>query len=90
VTTIIGPPDEETAKHMGMKDYKLPEKSSKLIKNKSALYKLTLMQPDGEQLNTISKMVEDGDIKPILDLIYSFEDGIDAYLYLAAGRAKGK
>jgi NADPH:quinone reductase-like Zn-dependent oxidoreductase len=35
-------------------------------------------------------MVEDGDIKPIVDLIYSFEDGIDAYLYLATGRAKGK
>jgi hypothetical protein len=24
-------------------------------------------------------MVEDGDIKPIVDLIYSFENGIDAY-----------
>jgi hypothetical protein len=24
------------------------------------------------------KMVEDGDIKPIVDLIYSFDDGIDA------------
>jgi NADPH:quinone reductase-like Zn-dependent oxidoreductase len=39
------------------------------------------MQPDAKQLKTISKMVEDGDIKPIVDLIYSFEDGIDAYLY---------
>jgi NADPH:quinone reductase-like Zn-dependent oxidoreductase len=36
------------------------------------------MQPDAKQLKTISKMVEDGDIKPIVDLIYSFEDGIDA------------
>lgn len=90
VTTIVGPPDEETAKQMGMKDYKLPEKLSTLIDKKSAVYKLTWMQPDAKQLNTISRMVEDGDIKPILDLIYSFEDGIDAYLYLATGRAKGK
>jgi NADPH:quinone reductase-like Zn-dependent oxidoreductase len=35
-------------------------------------------------------MVEDGDIKPIVDLIYSFDDGIDAYEYLATGRAQGK
>jgi hypothetical protein len=47
------------------------------------------MQPDAKQLKTISKMVEDGDIKPIVDLIYSFEDGIDAYIS-ATGRAKGK
>jgi hypothetical protein len=33
VTTIAGPPDEETAKHMGMNDYKLSEKL-KLIERK--------------------------------------------------------
>jgi NADPH:quinone reductase-like Zn-dependent oxidoreductase len=90
VTTISGPPDAETAKHMGIKDYKLPEKLSKLIEKKSAIYKLTWMHPDAEQLNSISRMVENGDIKPIVDLIYSFENGIDAYLYLATERAKGK
>ena len=90
VTTIAGPPDPQIAKQMGMKDYKLPEKLSKLIEKKSAVYKLTWMQPDAEQLNTISRMVEDGDIKPIVDLIYSFENAIDAYLYLATERAKGK
>jgi NADPH:quinone reductase-like Zn-dependent oxidoreductase len=46
------------------------------------------MQPDAEQLNTISRMVEDGDIKPIIDLIYSIEDAVD--IYLAKDRAKGK
>jgi NADPH:quinone reductase-like Zn-dependent oxidoreductase len=35
-------------------------------------------------------MVEDGDIKPIIDLIYSIEDAVDAYIYLAKDRAKGK
>jgi hypothetical protein len=59
VTTIVGPPDEETAKQMGMKDYKLTEKLATLIE-KSAVYKLTWMQPDAKQLNTISRMVEDG------------------------------
>ena len=35
VTTIAGPPDEETVKQIGMTDYKLPEKLSKLIEEKS-------------------------------------------------------
>jgi len=90
VTSIVGPPDEETAKQMGMTDYKLPEKLAKLIKQKSAQYKLTWMQPNAEQLKEIATMVEDRAIKPIVDLIYSLEDGIDAYEYLASGKAKGK
>jgi NADPH:quinone reductase-like Zn-dependent oxidoreductase len=90
VTTIVGPPDKETAKQMGMTDYKLPAKLSKLIEKKSATYKLTWMQPNAKQLNDIKAMVEVGAIKPIVDLIYSFKDGIDAYEYLATGRAKGK
>jgi NADPH:quinone reductase-like Zn-dependent oxidoreductase len=90
VTTIVGPPDKETAKQMGMTDYKLPEKLSKLMEEKSAVYKYTWMQPNAKQLNDIKRMVEDGTIKPIVDLIYSFEDGINAFEYLATGRAKGK
>ena len=90
VTTIVGPPDEETAKQMGMTDYKLPENLSKLIEKKSAIYKLTWMQHNADQLKEIATMVEDRKIKPIMDLIYSLEDGIDAYEYLATGKAKGK
>tara|TARA_R110002072_G_scaffold117168_1_gene248022 strand:- start:185 stop:1222 length:1038 start_codon:yes stop_codon:yes gene_type:complete len=90
VTSIVGPPDEETAKHMGMTDYKLPEELSKLISKKSANYKLTWMQPNGEQLNAISKLIENGTIKPVIDKVYSFENSIEACEYLATGRAKGK
>ncbi|SEL73155.1 NADPH:quinone reductase [Maribacter orientalis] len=90
VTTIVGPPDQDTAKQMGMTDYELPEQLSKLIEKKSATYKLTWMQPNAKQLKLISKMVEDREIKPVVDLIYAFEDGVDAYEYLATGRAQGK
>ena len=90
VTTLVGPPDEKTAKEMGITDYKLPEQLAKLIKDKTAVYKLTWMHPSGEQLDAICAMVEEGAIKPIVDLIYAFEDGVDAYEYLATGKAKGK
>ncbi|AFU69401.1 alcohol dehydrogenase and quinone reductase-like medium chain degydrogenase/reductase, MDR superfamily [Psychroflexus torquis ATCC 700755] len=90
VTTIVGPPDEETAKQMGMTNYTLPEKLSKLIDEKSADYELTWMQPNAKQLKEIATMVEDRAIKPIVDFIYSLENGIDAYEYLASGKAEGK
>jgi NADPH:quinone reductase-like Zn-dependent oxidoreductase len=90
VTSIAGPPSEETAKQMGIEGYQLPEKLSKRIQAKSAGYKFTWMQPDAEQLNEITALVEDGQIKPIVDLIYNFEDSVEAYENLATGRAKGK
>jgi len=90
VTSIASIPDEETAAMMGMEDYKLPENFSNAIDEKSANYKLTWMQPNGQQLDAISAMAKEGEIKPVIDKIYSFEDGIEAYLYLATGRAKGK
>jgi len=90
VTSIVGPLDEETAKYMGMSDYKMPEELSTLISEKSANYKLTWMQPNGEQLKAIATMVENGAIKPVVDKVYAFANSIEAYTYLATGRAKGK
>jgi len=90
VTSVVGPPDLDTAKQMGMKEYQLPEQLAELIKEKSATYKFTWMQPNGEQLQIITNLVEDDHIKPIVDLIYSFDDAIDAFEYLATGRAQGK
>ncbi|SDB25270.1 hypothetical protein SAMN03097699_0314 [Flavobacteriaceae bacterium MAR_2010_188] len=90
VSTLVGPPDEETAKQMGMKGYKLPERLEKLIKEKSAVYKLTWMNPNGKQLEAIKSMVENGDIKPEVDNVYPLEKAIEAYEYIATGHAKGK
>ncbi len=90
VTSIAGVPDEETAAMMGMDGYKLPENLTKAIDKMSANYKFTWMQPNAEQLDAISAMVKEGKIKPVIDKVYSFEEGIEAYQYLATGRAKGK
>ncbi|MUP47432.1 NADP-dependent oxidoreductase [Gramella sp. BOM4] len=90
VASIAGPPDVETAKQMGMDDYELPEKLKELIDKKSAAYKFTWMQPNAAQLNEIRKMVEDRSIRPVVDLIYPFEDAVKAFEYLAKGHAQGK
>jgi len=39
------------------------------------------MQPNTKQLNDIKTMVKNGFIRPIVDLIYPIQDGIDAYEY---------
>ena len=90
VTTIVGPPDAESAKQMGIENYEMPEKLTKLIKEKSATYKHTWMQPNAKQLNEIKEMVEERTIRPSIDLVYSFEDAVKAFEYLATGRAQGK
>jgi NADPH:quinone reductase-like Zn-dependent oxidoreductase len=90
VTSISSILDEETAGIMGIEGYQMPEDFSKLITEKSATYKFTWIQPNSEQLDEISGMVKEGKIKPIIDKVYAFGDGIEAYSYLATGRAKGK
>jgi len=90
VSSIASVPDEETAAMMGMENYELPEKFTRLIKEHSANYKLTWMQPNGEQLDAISQMVKESILRPVVDKVYAFEDGIEAYTHLATGRAKGK
>ena len=45
---------------------------------------------NGAHLNEIKSLVEDEKIKPIIDKVYSFSEGVDAFTHLASGRAKGK
>ena len=90
VTSIVGPPDAESAKEMGMDDYEMPEKLKKLTEKNSAKYMHTWMHPDAAQLKEIKEMVEDRTIRPSIDLVYSFKDAVKAFEYLATGRAQGK
>ncbi|MEO5943586.1 MAG: NADP-dependent oxidoreductase [Ferruginibacter sp.] len=90
VVSIMGPLDAEAAKNMGMKDYKMPEELTALIKSKDATYKYIWMHPDGAQLGQLRSMIEAGEIKPIVDKVYSFSESVEAMLQLATGRAKGK
>ena len=48
------------------------------------------MQPNGQQLSKISKLVESGKINPIVDKTYGLSEIKDAFQYVNTGRAKGK
>jgi NADPH:quinone reductase-like Zn-dependent oxidoreductase len=90
VVSVVGPLDEESAQMFGMADYKLPEELAKLSSDKNADYKFIFMHPNGQHLNEIKTLIEDGKIKPIIDKVYPFSESIEAFTHLASGRAKGK
>ena len=90
VVSVVGPSDEASAKMFGMADYKLPEELANASNEKNAEYKFIFMHPNGEHLNEIKSLVEDGKIKPIIDKVYPFAESVQAFTHLATGRAKGK
>lgn len=90
VISIAGPLDEDSAKMFGMTDYVMPEEIANLCKEKEASYKFIFMHPNGSHLGEIKALIEGEKLKPIVEKVYPFSEGIDAFQHLATGRAKGK
>jgi NADPH:quinone reductase-like Zn-dependent oxidoreductase len=94
--SISGPPDPEFAKEIGAPWYVrlimkllssgVKRKTKRLGVNFSFLF----MRAQGEQLSQITKLIELGVIKPVLDKVFPFEQTNEAISYVETGRAKGK
>lgn len=63
---------------------------TRLEKQYGVHYTFLFMKPSGEQLTIIAKLIQDGQIKPIVDRVFNFEDAQDAMVYSESGKAKGK
>jgi alcohol dehydrogenase len=48
------------------------------------------MKANGSQLREITRLVEAGAIRPVLDRVFPFEATNEAMAHVEAGRAKGK
>jgi alcohol dehydrogenase len=53
-------------------------------------YSFLFMRANGSQLREITRLVEAGGIRPVVDRVFSFESTNDALAYVESGRAKGK
>ena len=53
-------------------------------------YSFLFMRAQGEQLNEVTKLVESGYIRPVIDKIFSFNEFNKALEFMESGRAKGK
>jgi alcohol dehydrogenase len=48
------------------------------------------MHPSGDDLDVLARLVDGGQLKPVTDRVFSFEQIPDAFAYLEEGHAKGK
>jgi alcohol dehydrogenase len=96
VISISGPPDPGFGREINANWFLkivlkflsagIRKKAKRLGVNFSFLF----MRAQGEQLSQITKLIESGVIKPVIDKVFSFEQTNEAMTYIETGRAKGK
>lgn len=94
--SISGPPDPDFAKEIGLNwmmkliVYFLSFGTRKKAKRLDVSFSFLLMKAQGEQLSQITKLIESGVIKPVIDKVFPFEQTNEAMAYVETGHAKGK
>jgi len=96
VISISGPPDMTFAKEIGLSwlmktaIFFLSRKVRRQVKKLGVDYSFLFMQANGKQLLEIGKLIETGVIRPVVDIVFPFEQTNEAMSYVSSGRAKGK
>ncbi|GAB4070649.1 NADP-dependent oxidoreductase [Ancylobacter sonchi] len=94
--SISGPPDPAFARAQGLNVVLrfvvrlLSADIRRKAKRAGVGYSFLFMRADGRQLERITKLIEDGTIRPVMDRTFPFEKLNDAFAYIDTGRAKGK
>lgn len=94
--SISGPPDPAFARAQGLNAvlrFVLCLMSAGIrrkAKRADVDYSFLFMRADGSQLERITKLIEDGIIRPVVDRVFPFEQLNDAFATIDTGRAKGK
>ncbi|KQM19925.1 NADPH:quinone oxidoreductase [Sphingomonas sp. Leaf24] len=94
--SISGPPDPAFAEAQGLNIIlrlvlrALSAGIRRKAKRAGISYSFLWMHADGGQLAELGTLIEQGDIRPVVDRIFAFDQLNDAMTYLESGRAKGK
>ncbi|PXY39873.1 NADPH:quinone oxidoreductase [Flavobacterium cheongpyeongense] len=94
--SLVGPPTPEFAKEIGLPWYLklvtklLSSSARKKAKKLNVSFKFLFMRAEGNQLGEITKLIEAGIIKPVIDKVFPFEQTNEALSYVETGRSKGK
>ena len=92
--SISGPPDPEFADELGLSWYlkQLMRLLSFRIREQSKRhgvdFSFLFMRADGKQLGEITKLIDAGIIKPVVDKVFPFESTNEAMAYVEKGFAK--
>jgi len=96
LVSLTGPPTGKFAKKIGLGLHfqilmnLLSLSARKMAKMLQVNFEFLFMRAEGNQLMEITKLIESGKIKPVLDKVFSFEQTNEALEYIETGRAKGK
>jgi NADPH:quinone reductase-like Zn-dependent oxidoreductase len=94
--SLTGPPTPEFAKQLGLAWHLkfitklLSGGARKYAKKLNVNFTFLFMRAEGSQLSQITKLIESGIIKPVIDIVFPFEQTNEALAYVETGRSKGK
>ncbi|HWI12142.1 MAG TPA: NADP-dependent oxidoreductase [Burkholderiaceae bacterium] len=96
VVSIGGTPSAAFARSWGLNEFIvlairfMSRKAMAAARRRNARYEYLFMRADGEQLREITRLVESGAIKPLVERVFPLEQVRDALAYSESGRATGK
>lgn len=94
--SISGPPDPEFGREIAAPGFVklvmrlLSAGIRRRAQGRGIGYIFLFMRANGSQLGEITRLVEAGAIRPVIDRVFPFESTNEALAYVEAGRAKGK
>jgi NADPH:quinone reductase-like Zn-dependent oxidoreductase len=93
---IAGPPDPDFARQLGRQVPLLPVmallswKTRRAARRKGVRYSFLFMRASGAQLSEITKLIDAGVLRPIVEQTYPFAEAPQALAHVEGGRSKGK
>lgn len=94
--SISGPPDQAFAREIGAPWFVslivrlLSSGARKKAARRDVKYSFLFMRANGQQLREITRLIEAGTIRPVVDRVFAFESANEALAHVEGGRAKGK
>ena len=93
---IAGPPDPDFARKQGTPPPTaaghglLSLKTRRAARRRGVRYSFLFMRASGAQLDEITKLIDAGVLRPIVDRTYPFDEAPQALAHVEGGRTKGK
>jgi alcohol dehydrogenase len=94
--SISGPPDPEFGEEikapwlvrmiMSLLSFGIRREASR----RNVSFSFLFMKASGRQLREITRLIDSGVIRPVVDRVFPFESTNEAMAYVESGRAKGK
>jgi NADPH:quinone reductase-like Zn-dependent oxidoreductase len=93
---IAGPPDPDFARQLGRGFPLRPVmgllswKTRRAARRRRVRYSFLFMRASGAQLDEITKLIDSGGLRPVVEQTYPFDEAPQALAHVEGGRTKGK